>query len=119
MTYGSTHPAQIYHSDTGVHVVTWTLSFLGVLAAMIGAWIALAPSDGAITVTGRTWAASDLAGTWDAWLLIVGGGVAAVGMTISAVRDWQHDASRWLVAAEALLAVVGVIAVAAGIALLM
>jgi hypothetical protein len=93
VTFGSTHLAHIHHSDTGVHVVTWTLSFLGVLAAMIGAWIVLAPSDGTITVNGRTWAANDLARIWDAWLLIVRGGVAAVGMTISALLDWQHDAS--------------------------
>jgi hypothetical protein len=94
------------------------LALLGVFAAMIGAWIALAPDDGTISLFGSTWAASDLTTTWGPWLLIVGGGVAAVGMTVSAVRDWQHEANRWLVAAEMLLAVAGAAAVIAGIVIL-
>lgn len=118
MTYGSTHPAQVHHPDTGVHVVTWTLALLGVFAAMIGAWIALAPDDGTISLFGSTWAASDLTTTWGPWLLIVGGGVAGVGMTVSAMRDWQHEANRWLVAAEMLLAIAGAAAVIAGIVIL-
>ena len=118
MAYGSTHPAQVHHPDTGVHVVAWTLSLLGVFAAMIGAWIALAPDDGTISVFGNTWAASDLTSTWGPWLLIVGGGVAAVGMAVSALRDWQHEANRWLVAAEVLLAIAGVAAVITGIVIL-
>jgi hypothetical protein len=115
MAYGSTHPAEVHHPDTGVHIITWTLSLLGVLAAAIGAWISLAPEDGTISVFGRTWAASDLTEVWAPTLLIAGGGVAAIGMTVSAIRDWQHEASRWLVAAEALLAVAGIAAVIAGI----
>jgi hypothetical protein len=34
------------------------------------------------------------------------------------MRDWQHEANRWLVAAEMLLAIVGVAAVIAGIVIL-
>ena len=118
MAYGSTHPAQVHHPDTGVHVVTWILALLGVFAATIGAWIALAPDDGTISVFGNTWAAGDLTTTWGPWLLIVGGGVAGVGMAVSAVRDQRHGANRWLVAAEMLLAVAGAAAVIAGIVIL-
>ena len=39
-------------------------------------------------------------------------------MVTSAVRDFQHDESIWLVGVEALLAVVGVGAFIAGIVLL-
>ena len=85
---------------------------------MIGAWIALAPDDGTISLFRNTWAASDLTTTWGPWLLIVGGGVAGVGMTVSAMRDWQHEANRWLVAAEMLLAIAGAAAVIAGIVIL-
>ena len=85
---------------------------------MIGAWIALAPDDGTISLFGSNWAASDLTTAWGPWLLIVGGGVAGAGMTVSAMRDWQHEASRWRVAAEMLLAIAGAAAVIAGIAIL-
>jgi hypothetical protein len=119
VAYGSTHPAQVHHPDIGVHVITWTLSALGVLAATIGAWIMLAPDDGTIGVFGRTWAARDLTTVWGPWLLIVGGGVSTAGMAISAVRDWQHEDNRWLATAEALLAVAGLAAAIAGIVILL
>lgn len=115
MAYGSTHPAQTHHPETAMHPVTWILSILGVFAAAIGAWIMLAPADGTINLFGNSWAASDLTNTWGPWLLIVGGGVAGVGMAVAAVRDWQHEANGWLVTAEALLSIAGIVAVVAGI----
>ena len=118
MAYGTTQSAPMHHADTGFHIVSWVLSMLGVAAAAIGAWIMLAPDDGTLTVNGRTWAASDLTDTWGPWLLIVGGVVAAIGMAASAVRDWQHDANRWLTAAEVVLSLVGIGAAIAGIIIL-
>lgn len=118
MAYGSTHPAEAHPHDTGVHILTWTAAIIGVIAATMGAWIALAPDDGELTLFDRTWTAAELVDTWAPWLLIVGGAVAAIGMMVSAVRDWQHDASRWLVAAEVLLVIAGIVAAIAGIALL-
>lgn len=118
MAYGSTHPAEIHHPDAGFHAFAWVISMLGVLAAAIGMWIVAAPDDGTISVFGRTWAASDLAAAWGPWLLIVGGAAAAIGMAVAVVRDWQHAANRWLVAGEALLAIVGVAAVVTGIVFL-
>lgn len=118
MAYGSTHPADTHHPDTGFHVIAWVASMLGVLAAAIGTWIVAAPDDGTIDVFGQTWEASELADTWGPWLLIVGGAVAAIGMAIAAIRDWQHAANRWLVAAEAFLAIVGVAAIVTGIVIL-
>ena len=118
MAYGSTHPAEVHHFDSAVHVVTWAASLLGVFAAAIGAWIALAPADGTISVFGRSWAASDLTSTWGPWLLIIGGGVAAVGMAASAVLDVRHGANRWLIAAELLLAVAGLGSMIAGLTIL-
>ena len=114
MAYGSAHPIQARHHDTGWHVAAWAVSMLGLVAAAIGAYIALAPDDGTVTVNGTTWAAADLA-TWGPWLLIVGGAVAGVGMIGVAVLDQRHGASPWLVAAEGLLAVFGVIAAISGI----
>jgi hypothetical protein len=118
MAYGSTHPAEVHHTDTAVHAVTWTISMLGVFAAAIGAWLRYGPDDGTITINDRTWAIADVNGLWAPWLMIAGGGVAAIGMLVSAVRDMQHGASQWLVAAETLLAMVGVAAVIIGIVIL-
>lgn len=117
MAYGSVHPVQVRHHDTGRHVAAWAASVLGLVAAALGAYIALAPDDGTVTVNGRTWAAADLA-TWGPWLLIVGGVVAGVGMIGVAVLDQRQRASLWLVAAAGVLAVIGVVAAISGIVLL-
>ena len=115
MTSGTAHPAQAHPHDTGMHVATWIASMLGLFAAAIGAWIMLAPDDGTISVFGNSWAASDLTETWGPWLLVIGGGVAAAGMTLAAIRDRQHHASWWLVAVEILAAAIGLAAVVFGI----
>lgn len=115
MAYGSTHPVQAHHADTGMHAVTWIVSMLGVLAAAIGAWIMLAPSDGTISVFGGSWAASDLTESWGPWLLVIGGVAAGVGMAVAAVQDWRHEASKWLIAAEAFLGLAGIAALVSGV----
>ena len=86
-------------------------------AAVIGAYIAVAPDDGSLTVFNRTWSTGDLVDTWAPWLLIAGGVFTAIGMTASVIVDRAHGASRWLVAGEVLLGAIGVAAVVAGIAL--
>jgi hypothetical protein len=83
----------------------------------MGSWIAIAPEDGTLTLYDRTWAVTEIADFWAPFLLIAGGAVAAISMTVSAVRDGQHSASRWLIAVEVLIALAGVAAVVAGIAL--
>ena len=114
MTYGLPHPVRVHDADAGFHVVAWSISILGVLAAAIGAWILLAPDNGTITIFGSTWAASDLVDTWGPWFLMVGGGTTAIGMTVTAVRDWQNNANRWAFAAEMLLAAAGSAAMITG-----
>jgi hypothetical protein len=122
VTSDTVHTAPTHHFDVGFHVVAWILSMLGLAAATIGTWIMVAPDDGNISVSlgvvDGTWAASDLTETWGPWLLIGGGLAAALGMAVSAIRDWQQDAGRWLVAAETVLALVGIAAIVAGIIIL-
>ena len=114
MTHGSPSHTEVHVADAEAHAITWTLSLFGALAAAIGVWIVLAPDNGTISVFGRSWLASDLVGTWGPWLMIVGGGVAAVGMATSILRDIQHEASRLLIGAEMLLATGGIGALIAG-----
>ena len=116
MVTRSTHPAQVYPVDAGAHVVAWIAAILGLAAAAIGVYIVAAPEDGSLTLINRTWSTGDLVDTWAPGLLIVGGAFAAIGMTASSIVDWRHGASRWLVAGEMLLGVIGVAAVVFGIA---
>jgi len=116
MTY-TAHPTQAHQADTGVHVVTWTLSMLGLFAAAIGTWLTTAADDATITVNTTTWSIEEVPEFWAPLLLIAGGAVAAIGMVVSALRDSQHGASRWLIAAEVVVAIAGVAAVVGGIAL--
>lgn len=93
-------------------------SILGILAAMIGAYLALAPDDGSLTFFTGTWTTGELVDTWAPWLLIVGGAVAAMGMAVTAIGEGKHGASTWLVGAEALLSVFGIAAIVGGMTLL-
>lgn len=117
MTVGPTYPDRAHHPDTGVHVVASIVSVIGLAAAVIGAYIAVAPDDGSLTVVNRTWSTGDLVNTWAPWLLIAGGVFTAIGMAVLVSVDREHGASRWLVAGEMLLGAIGVAGVVAGVAL--
>ena len=118
MITGSMYRARAHRTDIGVHIAAWIAAVLGLAAAAIGTYIAVAPDDGSLTVINRTWSTGDLLDTWAPWLLIVGGVFAAIGMAVSVIVDRDHAASRWLVAGDAALGVIGVAAVFAGITLL-
>jgi hypothetical protein len=120
MAYGSTHPAETHHPDTGFHVVAWILSLLGLLAAAVGLYFELAPTDATMEITlfSNTWTVSELADSWSAVLLIVGGAVMGLAMAAMVSRDIQDDdTSRWLVWGEGLLTLIGVAALVFGIVL--
>ena len=117
VTARPTYPDRAHHTDTGVHVVASIVAAIGLAAAAIGTYIAVAPDDGSLTVVNRTWSTGDLVNTWAPWLLIAGGVFAAIGMAVSVIVDRPHGASRWLIASEVLLGAIGVAAVVAGVAL--
>lgn len=112
-----THPAEVQTHDVGVHIVTWTVSILGLIAAAIGTWFATV-EEGTITLFDRTYQRSDLAESWGPALLILGGAAALIGMVTSAFRDYEHGESVLLVALESVLAVVGGAAIVFGIVLM-
>ena len=116
MATESIHSARVDRTDAGAYAVAWIAAILGLAAAAVGAYIVAAPEDGSLTLINRTWSTGDLVDTWAPWLLTVGGAFAAIGMTASSIVDWRHGASRWLVAGEMLLGVIGVAAVVVGIA---
>lgn len=118
MAYGAhpaTTPAPTH--DVGIHVVTWAMGILGLIAATIGAWFATVDT-GTLTLFGRTYQRSELADNWAPVLLILGGAAAAIGMTTSALRDYEHEESFWLIGVEAVLAALGIAALVMGIILL-
>lgn len=113
-----THPATApTQHEVGVHFVTWTVGVLGLIAAAIGVWFATV-EEGTLTLFSRTYERSDLADSWAPILMILGGGAAAIGLTIQAIRDFGHAENYWLVGIEAVLAAVGIAAVVMGIILL-
>ena len=118
MTPGSTYPAHAHRSATGTHRMAWIGSILGILAAMIGAYIALAPDDGSLTFFTGTWTTGELVDTWAPWLLITGGAVAAIGLAASEISDGKNGGSGWLVGAKVLVGVFGIAAIVGGVTLL-
>lgn len=117
VTAGRTYPDHGHSPDIGAHVVASIVSVIGLAAALIGAYIAVAPDNGALTIVNRTWSTGDLVDTWAPWLLITGGASTAIGMAVSVVVDRAHGAGRWLVAGEVLLGAIGIAAVVGGVSL--
>lgn len=93
----------------------WILGVLGFGAALIGAYLALAPEDGVLRVFTQTWAVSELRDLWPQALLIGGGAVAVIGMGLAlrAGRGRPTDGGRALSAV--VLACGGAVAIGAGI----
>jgi hypothetical protein len=117
MTY-TAHPAEAYKDDTTVHAVTWVLALVGLFTASIGTWMGFAEEGSTITINTRTWTIEEIPEFWAPLLLIAGGAVACIAMAVAATRDVQHSGSRWLTAAEILIALIGLAAVVGGIALI-
>jgi hypothetical protein len=116
VVYGPTHHTGTHRPEVTLHLVGWTIALLGLLAAAVGAYIELAPADGTINVFTRTWAVSDVS-AWAPGLLLIGGAVAAVAMSMVMGRDMDDDANGWTVGLEGAIAIVGVAALVAGIVL--
>jgi cytochrome c oxidase assembly factor CtaG len=121
-------PAQ--HPSTGServgvpHVPAWILGCLALLAAALGGWMALAAEDATMTVTipfliEGNWAATEVREFWAPVLLIGGGLVAAVLFGLAGIAGFRARAGRLLPSIAALLAVVGIAAIVAGVVVLL
>lgn len=118
VTSSTAHPVPLSARETSTHTLSWVAAMVGVFVASLGGWLIVAPDDGTITVNGRTWAATDLAGSWGPGLLIAGGAVGVVALMYLAVRDRHRQVNSWLVAGELVLAAAALVAVGIGIAVL-
>lgn len=122
MTYAAPPAGAARTPDTAWHLVTTVLAVVGILAAALGSWIEFGPDDGTLTLglgfVDWTWNTADISELWGPMLMIVGGAIAAIPMGIESARDWDSDHHRLLIAAEALVAAIGVAAVVVGIILL-
>ena len=83
-----------------VRSATWIVSLIGVVASAVGAYIVLAPADGTVKVIAWTWRTADLVAAWAPWLLVIGGSLAAIGLTVSASRGRRQGDNGWLVTGE-------------------
>lgn len=118
MAYAAHPETRQGHPDTAWHVITTIMAVVGIVAAAIGAWMEWAPVDGTITVFDWTWNVNELSDLWAPFLMIGGGILAALPMGMESIRDWDHEASPWLITGEMLIALVGVAAVVVGVVLL-
>jgi hypothetical protein len=118
MVAGSTLVSQDRRSDPGVRAAAWLAALLGLGAALIGAYLAVAPDDGTVTVFTRTWSAAQLAEAWAPRLLTIGGLWATSVLAALSIFDARRRSDRWFAAAEAVLGGVAVAAVVAGIAMM-
>ncbi len=112
------HPETRGLTDTGWHVLTAIGAVVGIVAAALGAWMEFAPVNGTITFLSNTWYVADLSTLWAPFLMMGGGLLAAISMGYESLRDWPGEASRWLVALELFVALVGITALVIGFVLL-
>lgn len=117
MTYTARPEVTGRTSETTWHVITAFLAVVGIVAAVIGAWMAYGSGE-TLSLFGWTWNVADISEVWVPILMIGGGGLAGLTMGIESTRDWSAENSMWLIWLEAFVALVGVAAVVAGIVFL-
>lgn len=91
---------------------------VGVVAGLIGAWMAFWADAGTISVFGWTWEVSGLADGWAPFLMIAGGFLAGVPMGFESVHDYDNPTPRWVVAMEMIITLAAIVSVVAGVILL-
>lgn len=112
------HPQTTTHlSDTARHWLTIPLTVIGIVAAVVGAWLAYGPGDATINFMWWTWDVADLSDLWAPWLMIGGGLVAAVSAGWETVRDETRD-HPGITVLEGVIVLGGVAAMVIGLLLL-
>jgi hypothetical protein len=117
------HPSPASERAGVPHALAWILGCVALLAVALGGWMALAAEDATMSVTipflvEDSWAATELREFWAPVLLIGGGLAAAVLFGLSGIAGLRARAGRLLPSIELLLAVVGIGAIVAGVAIL-
>lgn len=100
--------------STTEHWLSGAVAFVGLLAAAIGLWYAWADAGATFGIFGWT-ASVDAASTWLAPLLLIGGGgLATLSMGTESFRDFRVERTL-ATGVEALLALLGIVAVVFGV----
>lgn len=92
----------------------WAIAILGLGAALIGAYLLLAPEDGRLTIINQTWAVSELRDAWPQVLLICGGAVSFAAMGLALLTQRAMTANYVMAMSALVLAGCGAVAVVAG-----
>lgn len=117
MTHTARHGSAVHPADTARHWLTAVLAIVGIVAGVLGTWLAYGPGDGALQVMGWRWNVADIADPWGPWLMISGGLLAAIGMGWETLRA-TYRTNPWVRGLEALVLVAGLTTAALGVLLL-
>ena len=93
----------------------WVIGIVGLGAALVGAYLALAPENGVLTLFTESWAVRELRDVWPQALLISGGLAAMAGPGLALLAERPAQVRPGLTIAAVILAVCGAVAVGAGI----
>ena len=111
----TTHTPVRHVSETGREAFTATSSVVGVVAALIGAWIEFWADAGTLSIFGWDWTVSGLSDLWAPFLMVAGGLLAAAPMTFEWLRDRDNQAAPWVLGLDAVIALAGVVALVVGV----
>lgn len=117
MTHVAHHERTGRIPETARHYITAILTVIGVVAAVLGVWLAYGPADGKLSVFDWTWNVADISDLWAAWLMIGGGALAALSTGWDTAKA-ATSTNRWVLALETFIVVAGLIAVGFGVFLL-
>lgn len=111
-------PTTRHMSEQNRSALAALAAVVGVVAGLIGAWMAFWADAGTMSVFGWTWEVSDLADWWAPFLMIAGGIFAGVPMGFESAHDYDGPTPRWVVAMEMVITLAAIVSVVTGVILL-
>ena len=75
------------------HTTEWIVGLIGAVAALIGAWMFYAPSDGTLTLFNSEWSVTEITEGWAYGLLMGGGVFLAFAFGLYAYKLYRRDSA--------------------------